>query len=159
MSSNQTNVFKSWWGKIRKSQAYNDVVSLMIAVGAGLVFGFIILLVSNPSDAIGGFLTVLAGGFSGGSQGIGDIFYYATPILLTGLSVGFAFKTGLFNIGAAGQYMIAQYATIYVIFAWTWIPSGMQWMVGLLVALIVGGIWGAIPGLFKAYLNVNEVIT
>ena len=55
--------------------------------------------------------------------------------------------------------MIAQYATIYVIFAWTWIPSGMQWMVGLLVALIVGGIWGAIPGLFKAYLNVNEVIT
>lgn len=61
MSSNQTNVFKSWWGKIRKSQAYNDVVSLMIAVGAGLVFGFIILLVSNPSDAIGGFLTVLRG--------------------------------------------------------------------------------------------------
>lgn len=159
MNNSQSNVKNSWFDRFTKSKAFSDVISLMVAIGAGLIIGFIILLVSNPSDALGGFVTVLLGGFSGGLQGIGDVFYYATPILLTGLSVGFAFKTGLFNIGAAGQYMIAQYAAIYVVFAWTWLPAGMQWIVALFIAMIVGGIWGAIPGFFKAYFNVNEVIT
>ena len=91
MSNSQNNAFKNWWGKIRKSQSYNDVISLMIAIGAGLIIGFIICL-SNPSDAIGGFLTVLLGVLRG-AQGIGDIFYYATT-LLTGLSVGLLSKPG-----------------------------------------------------------------
>ena len=55
MSNSQNNAFKNWWGKIRKSQSYNDVISLMIAIGAGLIIGFIILLVSNPSDALAAF--------------------------------------------------------------------------------------------------------
>ena len=74
--------------------------------------------------------------------------------ILTGLSVGFAFKTGLFNIGAAGQYTLGAYGALYCA-----IMLKLPWFVCLLVATILGGIWGAIPGFFKAYFNINEVIT
>ena len=73
---------------------------------------------------------------------------------MTGLSVAFAFKTGLFNIGAAGQYTLGAYGALYCA-----IMLKMPWYVCLIVATILGGIWGAIPGFFKAYFNINEVIT
>ena len=73
---------------------------------------------------------------------------------MTGLSVAFAFKTGLFNIGAAGQYTLGAFGALY--FA---IVLGMPWWVCLLVSAVFGALWGAIPGIFKAYLNINEVIT
>ena len=73
---------------------------------------------------------------------------------MTGLSVGFAFKTGLFNIGAAGQYTLGAYGALYCA-----IMLKLPWFVCLLAAAILGGLWGAIPGFFKAYFNINEVIT
>ena len=73
---------------------------------------------------------------------------------MTGLSVAFAFKTGLFNIGAAGQYTVGVFGALY--FA---IILHMPWYVCLLAAMVCGAIWGAVPGFFKAYFNVNEVIT
>jgi simple sugar transport system permease protein len=73
---------------------------------------------------------------------------------MTGLSVGFAFKTGLFNIGAAGQYTVGAFGALY--FA---IVLKCPWWVCLLASALFGAIWGAIPGIFKAFLNVNEVIT
>ena len=76
------------------------------------------------------------------------------PLIMTGLSVAFAFKTGLFNIGAAGQYTLGAFGALY--FA---IVLGMPWWVCLLVSAVFGALWGAIPGIFKAYLNINEVIT
>ena len=76
------------------------------------------------------------------------------PLIMTGLSVAFAFKTGLFNIGAAGQYTLGAFGALY--FA---IVLGMPWWVCLLVSAVFGAVWGAIPGIFKAYLNINEVIT
>ena len=76
------------------------------------------------------------------------------PLIMTGLSVAFAFKTGLFNIGAAGQYTVGVFGALY--FA---IILHMPWYVCLLAAMVCGAIWGAVPGFFKAYFNVNEVIT
>ena len=135
-----------------------NAASSLIAILVGLVFGGLILLISNPGQALQGLGIIVAGGFGGGMKGVGQTLYYATPLIMTGLSVGFAFKTGLFNIGASGQLITGGLAAIYVGVNWTWLPDPLHWVVALLAAMVVGGLWGAIPGILKAKLNVNEVI-
>lgn len=137
----------------------SSFISSLMAIAAGLLFGLVILLISNAKDAFPAFLTILVGGFSQGSRGIGQVIYYATPIIMTGLSVGFAFKTGLFNIGASGQFTCGAFAAIYIGIKWTFIPPEMHWLVALFGAMAAGAVWGAGPGLLKAFFNVNEVIT
>ena len=105
-----------------------------------------------------GFKAILSGGFykTANAMGMGvraEILQVA-PLIMTGLSVAFAFKTGLFNIGAAGQYTVGAYFSLY--FA---LVLKQPWYVCLLAAALGGALWGTIPGIFKAYLNVNEVIT
>ena len=137
----------------------SSFLSSVIAIAVGLLFGFIILLISNPAQAINGLTVIVKGGFNGGAKGVGQMLYYATPLILTGLSVGFAFKTGLFNIGASGQLITGALAAIWVGVNWTWLPAPWHWIVAIIVAMIVGGLWASIPGLFKAFLGVNEVIS
>lgn len=136
-----------------------DFVASLCAIVVGLLVGLVILLISNPSQALGGFKTILFGGFTGGLKGVGQVFYFATPIILTGLSVGFAFKTGLFNIGASGQFIVGACAAVYVGVKWTFLPGGLHWVVALLASFIAGGLWALLPGLLKAFSNVNEVIS
>ncbi len=136
-----------------------NFLSSVLAIVAGLIIGFFILLFSNPQQALPGFLTILIGGFSDGLAGIGQVFYVATPIIMTGLSVGFAFKTGLFNIGASGQFTMGAFAAIFVGVKWDWLPSEIHWIVALLAAALFGALWGLVPGILKAFLNVNEVIS
>ncbi|MDL2319006.1 ABC transporter permease [Eubacteriales bacterium OttesenSCG-928-A19] len=136
----------------------SNAASSLIAIVVGLLFGFLILLVSNPSQALKGLGVIAAGGFNGGMKGIGQVLYYATPLIMTGLSVGFAFKTGLFNIGAAGQLMVGGVTAVWVGHNASFLPSWLLWIVALLAAMLAGGLWGAIPGFFKAKLNVNVVI-
>ncbi|WP_330372735.1 hypothetical protein [Lachnoclostridium phytofermentans] len=92
-------------GNITKTKSFSAFTSALLAIVLGLIFGFFIMLVASPSNAVNGFRTVLTGGF----KRIGDVFYFATPILMTGLAVGFAFKMGLFNIGASGQYTMGMF--------------------------------------------------
>lgn len=132
--------------------------SSLIAIIFGLLIGFIIMLFANPSDAFYGFSKILSGGFSGGSKGTGNIFYYATPIILTGLSIGFAFKTGLFNIGASGQLLFGAFCALFVGIKWTWLPAGLHWIVAILAGVTGGAFWALLPGILKALLNVHEVI-
>ena len=132
-------------------------LSSLFAIVVGLLVGFLILLVSNPSQAGAGFWTIITGPLTHGSKGVGQVFYYATPIILTGLSVGFAFKTGLFNIGSSGQFIMGAFAAVVVGIKGEALGS-VQWVVALFTAILAGAIWGAIPGLVKAYFNVNEVI-
>ena len=131
----------------------------LIAILAGLLAGFLILLFSKPESAFQGLLIILKGGFNNGMKGVGQVFYLATPLIMTGLSVGFAFKTGLFNIGAPGQLMVGGAVSVWVGCTWTFLPYGLHWVVGILAGMIAGGIWGLVPGIFKALLNVNEVIS
>lgn len=140
------------------SDAFNHAYSSIFSVLVGLLFGFIILMFSNHSEAIDGFVIILKGGFSTGAKGMGQVLYFATPLILTGLSVGFAFKTGLFNIGAPGQFIMGAFAAVYIGVKWTFLPAPWHWIIALLGAAIVGGLWALIPGLLKAYLNVHEVI-
>lgn len=91
-------------------------------------------------------------------KGIGQVFYYATPIMMTGLSVGFAFKTGLFNIGASGQFIVGAFGAVVVGITCTSLGN-VHWVVALLASVVFGAIWALIPGILKAYCNVNEVIS
>ncbi|MBP7908312.1 MAG: ABC transporter permease, partial [Proteocatella sp.] len=138
--------------------AFESFLSSFSAILIGLLFGFLILLISHPSQALPGFMTILLGGFTGGAKGLGDVLYFATPLILTGLSVGFAFKTGLFNIGAPGQFVLGSYFAVYVGIKFTSIPPSIHWIVALAAGIAGGALWGAIPGLLKAYRNVHEVI-
>ena len=90
----------------------------------------------------------------------GNMLFRATPVIMTGLSVTVAFKTGLFNIGAPGQYLMGTLTTLFIALK---IPSSavspaVIWLLAFLGGMAAGAIWGAIPGLLKAFLNINEVL-
>ncbi len=140
--------------KLTQSKGFSSFTAALLAIILGLFFGLIVMLIANPNRAGLGFQRVLTAGLSR----VGDVFYYATPILMTGLAVGFAFKMGLFNIGASGQYTMGMFFAMYVGFMWD-LPAGIHWIVCILAGMVGGMIWGVIPGIFKAMLNVNEVIT
>ena len=139
---------------ITKTKGFSSFTAALLAIALGLIFGFIVMLIALPGNSLAGFGRVLFGGFSR----LGDVFYFATPILMTGLSVGFAFKMGLFNIGASGQYTMGMFFALYVGFMWP-MPASVHWLVCVLAGLVGGAIWGFIPGILKALFNVNEVIT
>ncbi len=134
------------------------LLSSLLAIVAGLVIGFIILFICNSDKALLGFATILTGPVTHGLKGVGQVLYYATPLILCGVSVGFAFRTGLFNIGGSGQFLMGAFGAVCVGLTCDFLGP-FQWVVALLVALILGGICGGITGVLKAYFNVNEVIT
>ena len=134
-----------------------NALSSIIAILLGLFAGLIILLLSNASQAFQGFWAILSGGFSS-MKDLGQVLYFATPIILTGLSVGFASRTGLFNIGAAGQFIVGAYAAVFVGARCGFLPGHLHWITALTAAMLAGALWGSIPGFFKALFNVNEVI-
>ena len=119
--------------------------------GVRLIF---VGILSTGRDSVGH----LTWGFNPAS--IGNMLFRATPLIMTGLSVALAFKTGLFNIGAPGQYLMGTLATLYVALG---IPAGtlpgwLLWLLALLAGMMAGAVWGAIPGALKAFLNINEVL-
>ncbi len=140
-------------------QGLKNASASLIAILAGLIAGFVILLVTRSETAFQGLVIILKGGFNNGMKGLGQVLYLATPLIMTGLSVGFAFRTGLFNIGAPGQLMVGGAVSVWVGVTWTFLPGALHWIVGLLMGMLAGGLWGLVPGLFKARFNVNEVIS
>ena len=136
-------------------QSVNTVMAALLCILIGLLVGLLVLLIINPEHAwADGFMRIIQGGFYDYPYGVGRTLVNGAPLIMTGLSVAFAFKTGLFNIGAAGQYTLGAYGALYCA-----IVLHLPWYVGLIASAVLGGLWGAIPGLFKAYLNINEVIT
>ncbi|MGI6577116.1 MAG: ABC transporter permease [Eubacteriales bacterium] len=153
---NRKNIDKRSFA-VKFTDKLSGPLSSVIAIFTGLLFGLIILLIANPSNAFSGFSWIMTGALSS-SQDMGNIFYYATPIILTGLSVAFAFKTSLFNIGASGQFIVGAYGAVLVGVKLSSLGS-VHWLVALVVSAIFGAIWALIPGILKAYRNVNEVIS
>ncbi len=149
---------KKSWNNLGEAEGFHQVLSSLFAISVGLLFGFFVLLLSNPAQAFEGLIIILKGGFSTGAKGMGQVLYFATPLILTGLSVGFAFKTGLFNIGASGQFLMGALGAVYIGVKWTFLPAPLHWIVALIGATLLGGLWGLIPGVLKAYFNVHEVI-
>jgi len=135
-----------------------SLLSTLIVILAGLAIGLIVLIASDTQQAFPAFWTMLSFG-ARTMRNIGDVLLGATPIILTGLSVTFAFKTGLFNIGAAGQFAFGGFVAIYIGVEFTFLPPVVRILFSILAAALAGALWGAIPGLLKAFRNVHEVIT
>ena len=135
----------------------------MFAVFLGFMVGAIVVLITGKSpllmfnamfQGVTG-VNLLRGGFN--SRLIGELIVQSMPIVLTGLSVGFAFRTGLFNIGAEGQLMVGALAATTVALT-VKVPGFIHMPLVLLAGMSAGAIWGAIPGYLKAKYNVHEVV-
>ena len=135
-----------------------SVLSSLVAVLAGLLVGLIVLLISDASSALPAFVDIVTFGFQS-SRNFGEVLYFATPIILTGLSVGFAYKTGLFNIGASGQFTMGAYVAILIGVEATFLAYPLRIIASLVGAMLAGALWASIPGLLKAFRNVHEVIS
>ena len=111
-------------------------------------------ILSTGRNAVG----TLTWGFN--PQSVGNMLFRATPLILTGLSVSVAFKTGLFNIGAPGQYLMGTMATLAIALGipCSALPSPLIWLLAFLGGMLAGALWGCIPGIVKAFLNINEVL-
>ena len=156
-----------------KKPGTKSIISSVLCILAGVVVGFIVMFIiaaASPdisaADAFKGLGIILGGPFSSGTakyvnMNFGDMIFYSGPLIMTGLSVAVAFKTGLFNIGAPGQYYMGTMGSLLVALS---IPSsnGAQsffiWLFAIIVGMAFGALWGALPGLFRAFFNVNEVI-
>ena len=169
------NLLSNLWHK----DATRSVIASLISILIGLLAGAIVILIvgiSNPSlgikSAWEGIQLVTLGIFSTGrnaagtltfgfnSASIGNMLFRSMPLILTGLSVAIAFKTGLFNIGASGQYLAGTAATLFIALSipTSSVPRWIIWVLAFLGGMAAGALWGMIPGILKACLNINEVI-
>lgn len=130
-----------------------NLTASLVSILAGLLVGFILLMIFNFDKALYGFGNIIFTGLRSPDR-FAKVLYTAAPLLMTGLSVGFAFKTGLFNIGASGQYTVGAVLSLVGAIMWQ-----LPWYACILLGMAGGAVWGAIPGICKALFNVNEVIT
>ncbi|MZK84794.1 ABC transporter permease [Clostridium beijerinckii] len=132
------------------------VTSTFIAIFFGFIVASIVLGVAgyNPIDAF----SALFGGIFSKPKYISNTIIKATPIILTGLSVAFAFKTGLFNIGAEGQYIVGTIASTIVGIKLN-LPAVLQIPLVILAGVAAGAVFGGIVGILKAKFGIHEVIT
>lgn len=156
-----------------KSDGFKSLLSSIVSILIGLLVGFIAMVVITMvspnnliSDAFGGLKIMFSGPFSSSVtkyvlSNTGNMIFYAVPLIFTGLSVSIAYKTGLFNIGAPGQYIMG---TIGALLVALYVPTTTRaagigvWFLAVLVGALLGALWGMIPGLLKAFFNINEVI-
>lgn len=141
-----------------KKDGFYSFLSSMLVIIVGLLIGLVILFISNSENAWEAFMTILTSGFSS-MRITGDVLLQAAPIIMTGLAVAFAFKTGLFNIGATGQFTMGAFVAIFIGVEFTFIPAPLRILLAVVAAALAGALWGAIPGLLKAFCNVHEVIS
>lgn len=129
----------------------------IIAVLAAFLLGALVLLATgySPIDA---YSNLLFGAF-GSYYYIGQTFSQATPIIFTSLAFLFAFKCGLFNIGAEGQLLIGGFSAALVGITFTDLPIYIHLPLALLAGAAGGALWGFIPAILKARLDAHEVIT
>lgn len=162
-----------------KKDGTRSVIATVISIIIGLLVGSILILLVGLFDekltlsaAWDGIRLVFGGIFSTGrdaagalswgynATNLGNMLFRATPLIMTGLSVAVAFKTGLFNIGAPGQYLISTCVTLMIALGIPAqsLPGWLIWLLAFLGGMLSAAIWGAIPGIVKAFLNINEVL-
>ena len=128
------------------------------AVFLGIVAGciFILCIGKNP---FAGFERILFGALSN-TRRIGNTLGMSTQLILIGLSVAFAFKTGLFNIGASGQMLIGGITgSILAFYLPMSMPRPVYLFIVIVAAMATGAFWGFLSGLLKARFNVHEVVS
>lgn len=130
----------------------------ILAVIAGFIIGAVVILLSgyNPIDAYGALLK--GAGFFGNIKRLGDTLLSTTTLILTGLSIAFAFRTGLFNIGAPGQMLIGGFAAVFIGVKLK-LPPIIHAPLAVMCAILAGALWAFLPGLIKAKYKIHEVVT
>lgn len=133
-----------------------EVVISLLAVVLGLAAGAVLMALTG-NNPLEGYSYLFKGGLMN-IERIGNTIATSTPLILTGLSVAFAFRTGLFNVGAAGQMLFGGFCATALGLSFNW-PRPLL-LIGMLIAAMAGGaLWGLIPGLLKARFNVHEVVS
>ena len=162
-----------------RSDGFIKLLSSILSIIVGLIVGgLLVLFVGLGNKSIGlsgaweGVRLIFAGILSTGRDAVGSLswgfnptnlgnmLFRAAPVIMTGLSVAVAFKTGLFNIGAPGQYLMGTMVSLVLALSipTTVIPGWVVWIIAFVCGMLAGALWGAIPGLVKAFLNINEVL-
>ncbi|MBQ2432831.1 MAG: ABC transporter permease, partial [Clostridia bacterium] len=183
-------------GGIFRKDGTKTVVASLLSILIGMAVGSIVIAIVGFSNATmgakavwDGIRIVFSGLFCTGRDAVGhltfgfnpqmmgNMLFRATPVILTGLSVAVAYKTGLFNIGAPGQYLAGTAASLFIALSipvegstmsvWQaslgaapsfFLPAWLVWCLAFLGGVLAGALWGALPGLLKATLNINEVL-
>lgn len=144
---------------ILRNSAFQTIIASFICIIVGIIVGYIVLLLINPKGA-GDAVVAILKNFMFYPSEVARMKYFGTTLvkastlLMCSLSVLFAYKVGLFNIGVAGQYVVGAGTALY--FA---VALKMPWYVSLIAAVLVAALVGGLSGLLKAYFNVNEVIS
>jgi len=144
---------------IWKNEGVQSFISSLICIVLGLLIGFIVLLVINPRGAVDAMVKIVQNYFKYNmaelrAGNLGNTLVKTAPLIMCSLSILFAYKVGLFNIGVAGQYVAGACAALFGAFGLGW-----NWFGCLILAAVAGALFGTISGLLKAYCNVNEVIS
>ena len=142
-----------------KNSGVQALLAALICVILGLFIGFVVLLFINPVGAGEAILTVIKNFLTYSKPAtqlkyLGNTLVKTAPLLMCSLSILFAYKVGLFNIGAAGQYCAGAGLALFAALAWN-----MPWWACMIFAMAAGALLGAMSGFLKAYRNVNEVIS
>lgn len=132
------------------------ITATIIAIFLGFIVATIILAIAgyNPFEAFG----ALFSGMFSRPKYISNVIIKSTPIIMTGIALAFAFKTGLFNIGAEGQYITGTIAAVIVGYSFNLHPI-LQIPLVLLAGTLAGAVWGSVVGFLKARFGIHEVIT
>lgn len=139
---------------MNKKEIFNSILAVVLGLLAGALL--MLLIGDSPFE---GYSYLFRGGLMNISR-IGDTLATATPLILTGLSVGFAFKTGLFNIGTPGQMLFGGFvATSIALTYGSSMPRPVLLVVLILAGILAGAVWAFVPGFLKAKFNVNEVVS
>lgn len=152
MNKNNKNLFKN--------PGFQSFLAALVCIIIGIFIGYLVLLAISPKDAFGGITAIMKNflNYGGKKQAVmkyfGSTLVKTAPLVMCSLSILFAYKVGFFNIGAAGQYVAG--AAVSLFFA---LNFNFHWSLCLVIAILAGAFWGAIPGILKAYRNVNEVIS
>lgn len=144
---------------VLQNPAVQTILASLLCVLAGLLIGFIVLLFINPAGAGESIVNVIKNFFTWSRpqqqlKQFGNTLAKTIPLIMCSLSILFAYKVGLFNIGTAGQYVAGACASLYAALAWGW-----SWLPCMIFAIAAASVLGAIVGFLKAYCNVNEVIS
>ncbi|MDR0758513.1 MAG: ABC transporter permease [Treponema sp.] len=140
----------------------NALLSIAVVLLGFLVATILILLAGrNPAGMYSAIFQVVSGwdlrrGIHN-MRYVGEWFVSAIPLILCGLSMGFAARTGLFNIGAEGQYVAGLTAAQFTAIYGPQIPV-FHWILAVLAGIIAGAVWGGIAGFLKARFSVSEVV-
>jgi simple sugar transport system permease protein len=143
--------------RLGSPETLRGIMIQLIAVLIAFLVGAVVLLTTgyNPVDA---YAAMLRGAF-GDMFRVGQTITQATPIIFTALAFLLSFKSGLFNIGAEGQFLAGAFASTLVGISFQNLPAPLHVLLALAAGAVAGGLWGLIPAILKARFGAHEVIT